>query len=222
MACPARLERGSRRPARAPDDRRRPSPASQARRVGDRSPRRAAAALSRLRGGARRGRTARRPCRTARAGPVRPGVRPSRPRRRPPRRGRAGSRDRRLPRHAGRSGGGGPGVLFGLRIRSRARSCRADGGFSSSGGPACIPTTGAARRCCISGPGLAAYVAEHGIEILFGVASFPGTDTGPLAQPLSFLHHHHLAPPPLRVHARATGGRRWTCCRPTGSTGRPR
>jgi putative hemolysin len=53
--------------------------------------------------------------------------------------------------------------------------------------------------------GLAAYVRDHGIDILFGVASFPGTDTAALAQPLSFLHHHHLAPPALRVRARAPG-----------------
>jgi len=50
--------------------------------------------------------------------------------------------------------------------------------------------------------GLAAYIDAHGSEILFGVASFHGTDTGKLAQPLSFLHHHHLAPEPLRVIAR--------------------
>ncbi|MDJ0628889.1 MAG: GNAT family N-acyltransferase [Rhodobacter sp.] len=50
--------------------------------------------------------------------------------------------------------------------------------------------------------GLAAYVAEHGIELLFGVASFHGTDVDALAQPLSFLHHRHLAPPELRVRAR--------------------
>ncbi len=48
---------------------------------------------------------------------------------------------------------------------------------------------------------LADYVAEHGIEILFGVASFHGTDTEALAQPLSMLHHNHLAPPELRVRA---------------------
>ena len=53
--------------------------------------------------------------------------------------------------------------------------------------------------------GLAAYVAEHRIEILFGVASFPGTDTGALAQPLAYLHHHHLAPPALRVRATGEG-----------------
>jgi putative hemolysin len=54
--------------------------------------------------------------------------------------------------------------------------------------------------------GLADYVRDHGIEILFGVASYPGTDTAALAQPLSYLHHHHLAPPPLRVQA--TGANR--------------
>ncbi len=51
--------------------------------------------------------------------------------------------------------------------------------------------------------GLAGYVAEHGIEILFGVASFHGTDIAALAQPLSLLHHRHLAPADLRVRARA-------------------
>ena len=50
--------------------------------------------------------------------------------------------------------------------------------------------------------GLAAYVEAHDIEILFGVASFHGTDIAALAQPLSLLHHRHLAPPKLRVRAR--------------------
>lgn len=49
--------------------------------------------------------------------------------------------------------------------------------------------------------GLARYVAEHKIEILFGVASFHGTDPGALAQPLSLLHHRHLAPKDLCVRA---------------------
>ncbi len=49
--------------------------------------------------------------------------------------------------------------------------------------------------------GLACYVQTNGIEVLFGVASFHGTDIGALAQPLSFLHHRHLAPPDLRVRA---------------------
>lgn len=51
--------------------------------------------------------------------------------------------------------------------------------------------------------GLADYVLTRDIEILFGVASFPGTDPAPLAEPLAWLHHNHLAPPELRVRARA-------------------
>ena len=50
--------------------------------------------------------------------------------------------------------------------------------------------------------GLADYVLERGVEVMFGVASFHGTDAAALAQPLSYLHHHHLAPPALRVTAR--------------------
>ncbi|MEO0381164.1 MAG: GNAT family N-acyltransferase, partial [Pseudomonadota bacterium] len=50
--------------------------------------------------------------------------------------------------------------------------------------------------------GLAGYVAEHGIDVMFGVASFHGTDVDALAAPLSLLHHRHLAPAALRVTAR--------------------
>lgn len=59
---------------------------------------------------------------------------------------------------------------------------------------------GTAMHCLWQG--LADYVARHQIEILFGVASFHGTDTALLAAPLSLLHQHHLAPPALRVRAR--------------------
>jgi putative hemolysin len=51
--------------------------------------------------------------------------------------------------------------------------------------------------------GLADYVLECDIEVLFGVASFHGTDVDALAMPLSYLHHAHLAPPELRVRSRA-------------------
>ncbi len=50
--------------------------------------------------------------------------------------------------------------------------------------------------------GLADYVREREIEILFGVASLHGTDIDALAEPLSHLHHSYLAPPELRVRAR--------------------
>ncbi|WP_406736712.1 GNAT family N-acetyltransferase [Thioclava sp. GXIMD4215] len=49
--------------------------------------------------------------------------------------------------------------------------------------------------------GLAEYVLTHGIEILFGVASFHGTDIAALRMPLAWLHHHHLAPAGLRARA---------------------
>lgn len=48
---------------------------------------------------------------------------------------------------------------------------------------------------------LADYVLEHGVEVLFGVASFHGTDLAPLRMPLAWLHHRHLAPEALRVRA---------------------
>ncbi len=47
--------------------------------------------------------------------------------------------------------------------------------------------------------GLSEYVLERGIEVMFGVASFHGTDVEALRMPLSWLHHNHLAPDPLRV-----------------------
>ncbi len=50
--------------------------------------------------------------------------------------------------------------------------------------------------------GVAEYVLKHEIEVLFGVASFHGTDVAALAQPLSHLHHSHLAPPDLRPRAK--------------------
>ncbi len=53
--------------------------------------------------------------------------------------------------------------------------------------------------------GLAAYIAAHGIEVMFGVASFHGQDPAPLASPLSLLHHRHLAPDDIRPIARPKG-----------------
>lgn len=50
--------------------------------------------------------------------------------------------------------------------------------------------------------GLGAYVAEREIDVLFGVASFHGTDIEALKAPLSLLAARHLAPPDLRVRAR--------------------
>ena len=49
---------------------------------------------------------------------------------------------------------------------------------------------------------LAEYVDRHKIDALFGVASFHGTDIASFREPLSLLHHRHLAPPKLRVTAK--------------------
>lgn len=50
--------------------------------------------------------------------------------------------------------------------------------------------------------GLGKYVTQHQIEILFGVASFPGVDIASLKQALTFLHHKYLAPEDLRVRSK--------------------
>ena len=49
--------------------------------------------------------------------------------------------------------------------------------------------------------GIAAYVFHHDIALMFGCASLPGNSPDALAVPLSYLYHHHLAPPALRVRA---------------------
>lgn len=93
------------------------------------------------------------------------------------------------------------------------------GRFSSAGEFDLLPLIASGRRLlelgrsCVhpdyrGGPamyhlwnGLAEFVLAHGIEVVFGAASFHGTDIAPLAQPLSYLHHHHMAPEGLRVRA---------------------
>ena len=49
--------------------------------------------------------------------------------------------------------------------------------------------------------GIAEYVFYHDISIMFGCASLPGTNPEELKLPLSYLHHHHLAPPAIRARA---------------------
>lgn len=48
---------------------------------------------------------------------------------------------------------------------------------------------------------LAVYVQEKQIEILFGVASFHGTDLNAVSHALSHLHYNHSAPAELQVSA---------------------
>lgn len=46
--------------------------------------------------------------------------------------------------------------------------------------------------------GIASYVSLHDIKLMFGCASFIGTDVESHALALSYLHHYHLAPADLR------------------------
>lgn len=49
--------------------------------------------------------------------------------------------------------------------------------------------------------GIGAYVARFEIALMFGCASFHGTDPQAHAMALSYLHHYHLAPEGLRPSA---------------------
>ena len=112
------------------------------------------------------------------------------------------------------------GQVVGAYRLLRETAAREAGGFYSGCEYDLEPITGSGRRLLELGRsclhrdyrggmamyhlwnGLAAYIARHRIDLLFGVASFRGTDIDALAQPLSLLHHRHLAPPDLRLRAR--------------------
>jgi putative hemolysin len=49
--------------------------------------------------------------------------------------------------------------------------------------------------------GIAAYLNEFGVELLFGCGSLYGTDPDRLRLPLAYLHHYHLAPRHIRPRA---------------------
>lgn len=49
--------------------------------------------------------------------------------------------------------------------------------------------------------GIGAYLAKHDISLMFGCASFNGTNVEEHREALSYLHHHHAAPANLKVVA---------------------
>lgn len=49
--------------------------------------------------------------------------------------------------------------------------------------------------------GLMVYLTRFSIDLMFGCASFSGTDPQALALPLSYLHHFHAMPEAMRVRA---------------------
>jgi putative hemolysin len=110
--------------------------------------------------------------------------------------------------------------VVGVYRLMRDEAAREGIGFYSAGEYDLSPLARTGRRCvelgrsCVAadhrgGPalhllwnGLAKYVLDREIEILFGVASFHGTDPAPIDEALAFLYHNHLAPEDLRVRAR--------------------
>ena len=49
--------------------------------------------------------------------------------------------------------------------------------------------------------GIAGYITDHDIGIMFGCASLHSTDIKSISRPLSYLHHYHLAPEEIRPRA---------------------
>ena len=49
--------------------------------------------------------------------------------------------------------------------------------------------------------GIATYVNQYSVKLMFGCASLPGIDPAALARTLSYLHYNHLAPEAIRARA---------------------
>lgn len=49
--------------------------------------------------------------------------------------------------------------------------------------------------------GITEYLLDHNIELMFGCASFQGTDIEQLSKPLAYMYHNHLAPAQLLPRA---------------------
>jgi putative hemolysin len=81
------------------------------------------------------------------------------------------------------------------------------GGSASSGqmlelGRSCVaPAYRNAGTIALLWRGIADYLDAHNVGLMFGCASFPGTDPAPHAAALSYLAHHHAAPAELKVRA---------------------
>ncbi|MGR3501273.1 GNAT family N-acetyltransferase [Pseudaestuariivita sp.] len=119
---------------------------------------------------------------------------------------------------------GAPAIVGATRVMRAEQAARA-GGFYTEGEFDITPLCASGRRLLELGRtclhpdyrggsamrvlwgALAGYVAEHQIEILFGTASFAGTDLARLAPSLTLLGARYLAPASLRVTACGSGRR---------------
>ncbi|MCB5197953.1 GNAT family N-acetyltransferase [Loktanella sp. TSTF-M6] len=113
------------------------------------------------------------------------------------------------------------------RIMDRTQAAAA-GGFSSAAefdlgplidsgrpllelGRSCLrPAYRGGRAMHVLWAGLAAHIRTTGAEVLFGAASFAGTDPDALSGPLQMLMADHLAPSELRTRAWGPGAVRVT------------
>ena len=96
------------------------------------------------------------------------------------------------------------GASIPRRIRPDGRCSPLAAGCWNWGGPVCIPTTAAGRRCSTCGTGWRTMCWTAGSRCCSASRAFTAPMSAALAQPLSWLHHHHLAPRSLRVRARPT------------------
>ncbi|MEQ8735294.1 MAG: GNAT family N-acyltransferase [Rhodospirillaceae bacterium] len=79
---------------------------------------------------------------------------------------------------------------------------RSNGGEIMELGRSCVEPSFRTRHTMqLLWRGIAEYIVTHDIDLMFGCASFPGTDISAIAEPLSYLYHNHLAPDDLRPRA---------------------
>ncbi len=71
-------------------------------------------------------------------------------------------------------------------------------------GRSCVhPAHRSGKGISLMWKGLGVYVAQHNIDAMMGCASFAGTDPNSLAEPLSYLYHHHSGTGDWQVRAHA-------------------
>lgn len=82
---------------------------------------------------------------------------------------------------------------FDLGVLSRGRD-HAAGELLELGRSCVLPPYRTSATISLLWRGIADYIARHDIALMFGCASFAGTDPHSHAAALSYLHHRHLAP----------------------------
>lgn len=126
--------------------------------------------------------------------------------------------DHLLVLHHGEAEGGQPRVIGTYRLLRRSVAERFDGFYTATEfdispllsvqgevlelGRACVDVDFRSRPTMqLLWRGIATYVSQYGVKLMFGCASLPGTDPTLLARTLSYLHYNHLAPEAIRARA---------------------